>query len=72
MCSAFASLVDILCSNNKNLCNNCKIKKHGSQIKKKNNKYQNLNFKALDDSNISHDEFASVNNMLKEYDDMKE
>ena len=43
----------------------------GHKLRKKNNKYQNLNFKALDDSNISHDEFASVNNMLKEYDDMK-
>ena len=28
--------------------------------------------KALIDSNISHDEFISVNNVLKEYDDMKE
>ena len=28
--------------------------------------------KALIDSNISHDEFASVNNVLKEYDDAKE
>ena len=28
--------------------------------------------KALIDSNISHDEFVSVNNVLKEYDDMKE
>ena len=44
----------------------------GHKSRKKNNKYQILNFKALDDSNISHDEFASVNNMLKEYDDMKE
>ena len=28
--------------------------------------------KALIDSNISSDEFVSVNNVLKEYDDMKE
>ena len=28
--------------------------------------------KALIDSNISHDKFVSVNNLLKEYDDMKE
>ena len=27
---------------------------------------------ALIDSSISHDEFVSVNTMLKEYDDMKE
>ena len=31
-----------------------------------------LNYKALIDSNIGHDEFVSVNNVLKEYDDMKE
>ena len=28
--------------------------------------------KALIDSNISHDEFASLDNVLKEYDTMKE
>ena len=28
--------------------------------------------KAFIDSHISHDEFVSVNNVLKEYDDMKE
>ena len=28
--------------------------------------------KDLIDSDISHDEFVSVNNVLKEYDDMKE
>ena len=28
--------------------------------------------KALIDSNISHDEFLTVNNVLKDYDDMKE
>ena len=30
-----------------------------------------LIFRALIDSNISHDEFVSVNNVLKEYDDIK-
>ena len=29
-------------------------------------------YKALTDSNISHNEFALINNVLKEYDDMKE
>ena len=28
--------------------------------------------KVLNDSNISHDEFDLINNMLKEYDEMKE
>ena len=31
-----------------------------------------LIYKALIESNISHDEFILVNNVLKEYDDMKE
>ena len=31
-----------------------------------------LNSKALIDSNISHDEFVSINNALKEYNDMKD
>ena len=31
-----------------------------------------LSSEALTDSNISNDEFVSVNNLLKEYDDMKE
>ena len=31
-----------------------------------------LIFKAFIDSNIGHDEFVSVNNVLKEYDGMKE
>ena len=30
-----------------------------------------LFFKALIDSNISHDEFLLISNVLKEYDDMK-
>ena len=55
-------------------------------MKKKNNKHDKivlLNItklstievlisKALIDSNISHDEFASLDNVLKEYDKMKE
>ena len=32
----------------------------------------NKSSEALIDSNISNDEFVSVNNLLKEYDDMKE
>ena len=32
----------------------------------------NVISKALIDSNILHDEFASVNNALKEYDDIRE
>ena len=61
------------------------IKKYQSIIKKKNKRYdkivllgkRNLNtievliFKALIDSYISHDEFASVNNVLREYNEMK-
>ena len=31
-----------------------------------------LTYKALIDSNISHDEFALINNVLKEFYDMKE
>ena len=31
-----------------------------------------LIFKALIDSNINHDEFILINNVLKEYDQMKE
>ena len=44
----------------------------GHKLRKKTINIKVLILKALDDSNISHDEFASVNNMLKEYDDMKE
>ena len=38
-------------------------------------KLKNMEFfisKALIDSSISHDEFVLINNVLKEYDDMKE
>ena len=40
--------------------------------KTKLNTIQVLISKALINFNISHDEFVLVNNMLKEYDDMKE
>ena len=62
------------------------IKKHKSIIKKKRKKYDKIVLlaksklnnievlisKALTDSNISHDEFALINNVLKEFYDMKE
>ena len=61
------------------------IKKHMSLIKKKVKKHDKivllakpelnsievLFFEALIDSNISHDGYALINNVLKEYDDMK-
>ena len=40
--------------------------------KSKLNNTEVLIFKALINSNISHDEFLLINNMLKEYDEMKE
>ena len=40
--------------------------------KSKLNRKEVLIYKALIDSNISHDEFVLVNNVLKEYDGMKE
>ena len=40
--------------------------------KSKLNKIEVLTSKALIDSNISHDEFVLINNVLKEYDEMKE
>ena len=52
-----------------------KEKKHNKIVllaKNKLNVIEVLISKALIDSNISHDEFASVNNVLKEYDDAKE
>ena len=52
-----------------------KEKKHNKIVllaKNKLNIIEVLISKALIDSNISHDEFASVNNVLKEYDDAKE
>ena len=61
------------------------IKKHKSIIKKKKKKHDKIVLlgkhklntikvlisKALIDSYISHDEFASVNNVLREYNEMK-
>ena len=41
-------------------------------MKSKLNSVEVLISKALIDSNISHDEFVLINEMLKEYDDMKE
>ena len=52
-----------------------KKKKHDKIVllaKSKLNNIQVLIFKALIDSNISHDEFALINNVLKEHDNMKE
>ena len=43
-----------------------------SSLKKKLNKVEVLIAKALIDSCICHEEFVSLNNVLKEYDDMKE
>ena len=40
--------------------------------KSKLNSIEVLISKALTDSNISHDEFVLINNVLKEYDNMKE
>ena len=62
------------------------IKKYKSIIKKKKKKHDKIMLlekcklnsiealisKALIDSVISHDEFASINNVLKEYNEMKE
>ena len=62
------------------------IKKYKSIIKKKKNKHDKivllakskfnsievLTSKALIDSNISHDEFVLINNVMKEYNEMKE
>ena len=51
------------------------IKKYNSIIKKKKKKHDKIELlisKALIDPNISNDEFVLVNNVLKEYDDMKE
>ena len=65
---------------------NAGIKKYKSIIKKKKKKLDEivllakcklnsievLIFKALFDSNVSHDEFVLINNVLKEYDEMQE
>ena len=53
-----------------------KTKKDHDQIvllaKSKINSIELLISKALIDSNINHDEFVLINNVLKEYDEMKE
>ena len=52
-----------------------KKKKHGKIVllaKTNLNTIEILISKASIDSSISHDEFFSVNNVLKDYDDMKE
>ena len=52
-----------------------KKKKHDEIVliaKTKLNSTEVLISKALIDSNISHDEYFSINKVLKEYDDMKE
>ena len=52
-----------------------KKKKHDEIVllaKSKLNSIEVLISKALINSNISHDEFVLINNVLKEYDDMKE
>ena len=50
-------------------------KKHDKKVflaKSKLNKIEVLISKALFDSNISHDEFFFINNVLKEYDEINE
>ena len=68
----------------KKMCNNCRIKRYKSIIKKKKhdkivllaksklNSLEVLISKALIDSVISHDEFVLINNVLREYNEMKE
>ena len=65
------------CDRIKNLCNNCRKKKKKRDelvllAKSKLTNIEVLISKALTDSNISYDEFVLVNDVLKEYDDMKE
>ena len=43
-----------------------------NQEEKKKKRYNVLISKALIDSCFSHDEFISINNVLKEYDEIKE
>ena len=43
-----------------------------SSVKNKLNAIETLISKDLTNSNISHDEFVSIQNVLKEYDDVKE
>ena len=84
--SGYSSRFCKFCNNNKNSVIAGGIKTHKSIIKKnkkkhdiivlfaetKSNTIDALISKALIDSNISHDEFVLINNVLNEYDDMKE
>ena len=70
----------------KTCCNNCRNKRLKPIIKEKKKKHskiallsksklnriERLNSKALIDSDISHDESFLINNVLKEYKEMKE
>ena len=52
-----------------------KKNKHDKMVLSAKSKIKNIKFwisKALFNSNISHDEFIFINNVLKEYDDIKE
>ena len=84
--SAFASVVDIPAIVLKFFAKMAGIKKYKSIIKKnrkihdkivflpkpKLNKIEVLTSKPLTNSNISHHELISINNVLKEYDEIKE
>ena len=85
--STFASLIGIPIEIGYKICAiNAGIKKHESIIKKNKKKHEKMVFlaksklnsikvlisKALTDSVISHDEFVLINNMIKEYNKMKE
>ena len=60
------------CSRNKHLCNHCrKIDKTVLLGKDKFNTVKVLIYKSLTYSYISHDNFVSVNNVLREYNEMK-
>ena len=48
------------------------IKKYKSVIKKKKNKHYKIRLQGLIDSVITHDEFVSINKVLKEYNKVKE
>ena len=48
------------------------IKKYNSVIKKKKKKHYKIRLQGLIDSVITHDEFVSINKVLKEYNKVKE
>ena len=84
----FASLVNIsysnydFCSRNKNLCKNCKNQNYKPIIKKKNKKHDKIAFLGktklrrmgvlISKDLIDSVEFASVNNVFRLYDDIKD